>query len=190
MTTTQTRIGASQSANRSWVVTTLTSNRTSVPRHIPPDISRGCDRHHNERRWRNTAHAAAGAAPARSGLSENVAALLSYVLGWLTGLIFLLIDKRPYVCFHAAQSLVTFGALSIARIVLALIFGVGWWFGAHAGMRHFGLGLPLLSLLALLTFVLWILCMVKAYQGPGLRCRWPGILPRTSRNISPLALTA
>ncbi len=107
----------------------------------------------------------ATAVPTRSGLSENTAALLSYVLGWLTGLIFLLIDKRPYVRFHAAQSLVTFGALSIARIVLGLIFGVGWWFGAHAGMRHFGLGLPLLSLLALLTFVLWILCMVKAYQG-------------------------
>lgn len=107
----------------------------------------------------------ATAVPAQSGLSENVAALLSYVLGWLTGLIFLLIDKRPYVRFHAAQSLVTFGALSVARIVLGLIFGVGWWFGAHAGMRHFGLGLPLLSLLSLLTFVLWILCMVKAYQG-------------------------
>jgi uncharacterized membrane protein len=104
-------------------------------------------------------------APARSGLSENTAALLSYVLGWLTGLIFLLIDKRPYVRFHAAQSLVTFGALSIARIVLGLIFGVGWWFGGHAGVRHLGFGLPLLSLLGLLTFLVWIVCMVKAYQG-------------------------
>ena len=36
------------------------------------------------------------------------AALLSYVLGWITGLVFLLIDKRPYVRFHAAQSVVVF----------------------------------------------------------------------------------
>lgn len=105
------------------------------------------------------------AAPTPSGLSENTAALLSYVLGWLTGLIFLLIDKRPYVRFHAAQSLITFGVLHIARAALGMIFGFGWWFGGHAGLRHLGLGLPLLSLLGLLTFVLWILCMVKAYQG-------------------------
>jgi hypothetical protein len=38
----------------------------------------------------------------RSGMSENTAACLSYVLGWLTGIIFYLIDKRPYVRFHAA----------------------------------------------------------------------------------------
>jgi hypothetical protein len=44
----------------------------------------------------------------RSGLPENIAALLSYVLGWITGLVFLLIDKRPYVRFHAAQSIVVF----------------------------------------------------------------------------------
>jgi hypothetical protein len=46
--------------------------------------------------------------PAASGLAENVAGLLCYALGWLTGLIFLLIDKRPFVRFHAAQSIVDF----------------------------------------------------------------------------------
>lgn len=44
-----------------------------------------------------------------TGLDENVAGLLCYVLGWVTGLIFFLIDKRPYVRFHAAQSIVVFG---------------------------------------------------------------------------------
>jgi hypothetical protein len=43
-----------------------------------------------------------------SGLPENIAALLSYVLGWITVLVFLLIDKRHYVRFHAAQSIVVF----------------------------------------------------------------------------------
>ncbi len=110
--------------------------------------------------------AAPPVAEVRSSLSPNTAALLSYVLGWLTGLIFFLVDKRPYVRFHAAQSIVTFGGLHIVRAVLGIIFGVGWWFGG--GMHNpgsFFLALPILGLLGLLTFVLWIVLMVKAYQG-------------------------
>jgi uncharacterized membrane protein len=105
-----------------------------------------------------------------SGLSENTAAALSYVLGWITGIIFFVIDKRPYVRFHAAQSMVTFGGLHIIRIVLGMIFGIGFLFGSHHDMGYggwgsFGLGLGLLSILSLLTFVLWIVCMVKAASG-------------------------
>ena len=99
----------------------------------------------------------------QSGLSENVAALLSYVLGWLTGLIFLLIDKRPFVRFHAAQSLVTFGGLHIIRIVLGAVFGFGWW--AYGGWVNFGIGALLVAVVGLVSLVLWIVCMVKAYQG-------------------------
>src|ERR1039457_7086423 len=62
---------------------------------------------------------------AQSGMSENVAGLLCYVLGWLTGIIFYLIDKRPFVRFHAAQSIVVFGGLHILTIVVGLLFGVG-----------------------------------------------------------------
>ena len=62
----------------------------------------------------------------QSALSENLAALLSYVFGWITGLIFLLIDKRPYVRFHAAQSIVVFLGLHILRALLGVIFGIGW----------------------------------------------------------------
>src|SRR5271155_1838188 len=65
--------------------------------------------------------APAPAAPA-SGLQENVAGMLCYILGWLTGIIFLLIDKRPFVRFHAAQSIVVFGFLSLLRIVIAFGF--------------------------------------------------------------------
>jgi hypothetical protein len=36
------------------------------------------------------------------GIAENVAGLLCYLVGWVTGIIFLLIDKRPFVKFHAA----------------------------------------------------------------------------------------
>jgi uncharacterized membrane protein len=102
---------------------------------------------------------------AQSGMSENVAALLSYVLGWLTGLIFLLVDRRPFVRFHAAQSVVTFGGLHIIRIVLGITFGVGWFFGGPMHWGTLGLGAGVFALLGLLTFILWIVCMIKAYQG-------------------------
>ncbi len=107
--------------------------------------------------------------PATTGLSENAAACLSYVLGWITGVIFFIIDKRPYVRFHAAQSIVAFGGLHLIRIVLGVFFGVGWAFGGFGlGYGHwgtFGLGLMLLGLLGLISFVLWIICMIKAAQG-------------------------
>jgi len=95
-------------------------------------------------------------------MQENVAGLLCYVLGWLTGLIFFLIDKRPFVRFHAAQSMVTFGGLHVLRIILGVAFGVGFWYG---GFEGFGIGFLLISVIGLLSVVLWIVCMVKAYQG-------------------------
>jgi zinc ribbon protein len=72
---------------------------------------------------------AAPAAAAGSGLDENVAALLSYVLGWLTGLIFFLIDKRPFVRFHAMQSIILFGGVHLLFMVLmftGFMGGMSW----------------------------------------------------------------
>src|SRR6202790_5851280 len=69
----------------------------------------------------------------RSGLSENVAGLLCYALGWITGIIFFLIDKRPYVRFHAAQSIVVFGGLHVLNIVVGIIFGAGFMMMGRMG---------------------------------------------------------
>ena len=99
----------------------------------------------------------------QSGMDENVAGLLCYVLGWVTGIIFFLIDKRPYVRFHAAQSIVVFGGLHVLYIVVGIIFGAGFMMMGRLG--GFGLGFALYSLINLVAFVLWILLMVKAYQG-------------------------
>jgi|SRR5277367_324634 len=108
---------------------------------------------------------AAGVAPAagtQSGLSENVAGLLCYLLGWVTGLIFYFIDKRPFVRFHAAQSIVVFGGLMVIRIVLSMLFVAG-------GAAGFSAGFGLLWLVSILGLVLWILLMIKAYQGEKFR---------------------
>jgi uncharacterized membrane protein len=85
-----------------------------------------------------------------SGLSENVASGLSYVFGWLTGLIFYLIDKRPEVRFHAMQSIVF--------AVVAML--VGW-------IRIFTRGpiAGLLWLVSLVFFFTWIFLMIQAFQG-------------------------
>jgi uncharacterized membrane protein len=93
---------------------------------------------------------AAPVAPSSEGLAENVAGLLCYVLGWVSGLVFLLIDKRPWVKFHAAQSIAVFGGLTVIRI--GLLF-----------MSHF-LGWAIFGLIGLVSLVLWIFLMVKAYQ--------------------------
>jgi len=100
---------------------------------------------------------------ADSGMAENVAGLLCYVLGWVTGIIFLLIDKRPYVRFHAAQSIVVFGGLHVINVIFGIVFGAG--FMMMGGWSSFGLAAALYGLIRLVAFILWILLMVKAYQG-------------------------
>ena len=114
------------------------------------------------------APAGGASAAAGSGLEENVAALLSYVLGWLTGLIFFLIDKRPYVRFHAMQSIITFGGLHLIWIVLMFggFVGMGGFMGGMFGSFALGGIMWLIyGLFNLLILVVWVLCMVKAYQG-------------------------
>jgi len=96
---------------------------------------------------------------AGTGLPKNTAAALSYVLGWLTGIVFLLIEKDPFVRFHAAQSVVTFGILTI----LTLIPVIGW---------------VLSPLILIVGFVLWLVLIYKAYQGEEFKLPWMGNLAR------------
>ena len=110
---------------------------------------------------------AATAAPSQQ-MHENVAGLLCYVLAWVTGIIFYFIDKRPYVRFHASQSIVLFGGLQIIYFVLSGFLGFSFLAGGFAG---FGLAWLLYGVLDLVAFILWILLMIKAYQGE--RFRFP-----------------
>ncbi|HTL47110.1 MAG TPA: DUF4870 domain-containing protein [Verrucomicrobiae bacterium] len=86
-----------------------------------------------------------------TGLQANVAALACYALGWITGLIFYLLEKEnKFVRFHAFQSIVAFGALTALQIILAAVPVIGW---------------TLLPLIYLAQLALWIFMMIKAYQG-------------------------
>lgn len=104
------------------------------------------------------------AAPPTAGIEENVAGLLSYLVGWITGLIFLLIDKRPFVRFHAAQSI----ALNIAFIAIWIVF---WICSSVIAMITAAMHIPIGFLLFFLWpiiglgfLALWIFVMYKAYQ--------------------------
>ena len=97
-----------------------------------------------------------------TGLTANVAGLLCYVLGWVSGLVFLLMERESkFVCFHAIQSIYVFGVLNIAGIILGWIPFAGWF---------------LSSVIWILWFVLWIILMIKAYQGIMYKLPWSGDL--------------
>ena len=94
-----------------------------------------------------------------AGMEENVAGLLCYLVGWVTGLIFLLIDKRPFVKFHAAQSIafnICIFPFWIALWIIELIL-------AHIPIIGF-LGLIMFPVFGLVIFALWIFLMFKAYS--------------------------
>src|SRR3989338_3273616 len=95
-----------------------------------------------------------------TGIKPNVAALLAYLLGFVTGLIFLLIEKKnKFVRFHAMQSIIVFGSIFVAQWVISLIPY---------------LGILISGLLSLLGVVLWIVLMVKAYQGETFKLPFAG----------------
>ncbi len=93
-----------------------------------------------------------------SGLEENVAGLLCYILGWVTGLVFILIEQEnKFVRFHAMQSIIVFGAITIVGVILSWILFLG-------------------LIIWLLGLALWIVLMVKAYQGIKYKVPWAGNL--------------
>ena len=101
-----------------------------------------------------------------TGLQPNVAGLLCYVLGWISGIVFLVIEpKDKFVRFHAWQSIFVFGALSVASIVVG-IFAVIPFIGLLFGIINY--------LLGALAFILWIILMYKAYQGQTWKVPWAG----------------
>jgi uncharacterized membrane protein len=98
-----------------------------------------------------------------TGLKENVAGLLCYVLGWVSGIVFLILEPdNKFVKFHAFQSIVVFATITVAL----MIFGwMPWWIGTFFRSVIWGFG-----------FVLWIVLMVTAAQGKRYKLPWAGDL--------------
>ncbi|NDL68274.1 DUF4870 domain-containing protein [Anaerotalea alkaliphila] len=85
------------------------------------------------------------------GMDENVAAALSYVAGFITGIIFFVMEKdSKFVKFHAMQSIAISVAITVLGFILGIIPIIGW---------------ILAFFLPLVSFVLWIILLLKSYQG-------------------------
>ncbi len=85
-----------------------------------------------------------------TGLDENVAGFFCYLLGFITGIVFLVVEKESrFVKFHAMQSTITFLSLFVISLILGLI--------------------PIIALLVypiwILSLILWLLLMIKALRG-------------------------
>ncbi len=83
-------------------------------------------------------------------VEPKVAALLAYAAGFVSGIIFFVIEKENrFVRFHAMQSIILFGAMFVLQ--MSIVY------------------LPFIRLIAPLvtlgSLALWIVCMIKAYQG-------------------------
>ncbi len=112
-----------------------------------------------------------GAAPAPSGASEtsiglapNIAGLLCYIAGWITGIIFVVIEKKStFVKFHAWQSIMTFGILTVVQIIVSPVF-------SRIAVATFSPGLLVASgvlgtIIGILGFILWIILLIQAGSG-------------------------
>lgn len=116
------------------------------------------------------AAAPAGAAPgampppvaASSGMADNVASTLCYALGFITGILFLVLEpynKNKVVRFHAFQSIFLSVAVIAIRFAMAIVFGVMW------SLSGAFMGLALFALFGFACFILWLFILISTYQG-------------------------
>lgn len=103
-------------------------------------------------------------------LTPKVEALLCYVAGWISGVVFLVLEQKSRtIRFHALQSIIVFGILTAVITVFRAIPIVG---GGFAGA------------LGLLAFILWIILIVKAANGEYLKIPWAGDMAERLTNES------
>ena len=99
-----------------------------------------------------------------SGLTPNLAGALAYILGLITGVLFLVLEpykRDPFVRFHAMQSVLYSGAVivfSIAwRIMVSILSDINPWLALAT--------FPIRLLFSLAFFSLWLFVMYQAHSG-------------------------
>ena len=120
-----------------------------------------------------TKDAAKPEAESSTELSPNLAGFLCYVAMWITGIVFVLLEKKStFVKFHAWQSIMTFVVLTVVQIILLTIVAIvpdspALWIVADVFSTF--------SVIVWLIIVgLWIALMILAYQGKMWKVPWAG----------------
>ena len=113
-----------------------------------------------------------GGMPSAAGSNKKTYTILAYLLGWLTGIIFLFVGKDdPDVKWNAANSIVVFGGLSVVNLILSFI--------------------PVVNVLTVVVlivgFIFWVIFMIQALQGTGQRIPVPGVGQYINKYVDQLA---
>jgi uncharacterized membrane protein len=96
-----------------------------------------------------------------SGIDANLAAALAYAVGWVTGLAFYFFEQdNKFVRFHALQSIIVFGGLSVAWMLALSVPILGW--------------IVAFLVIPPVSAVLWLVLMYKAYRGERYKLPWVG----------------
>ncbi len=104
--------------------------------------------------------------------SRNIVAALSYLLGFITGIVILFVEKDDkFIRFHAMQSTILFGALFVVNLVIGVVSAPLGLLGLLGGLIE--------NVIFIIFVIIWILSMVKAFQGQVFK--WP-IAGRLSEN--------
>jgi uncharacterized membrane protein len=99
---------------------------------------------------------------AAGGMEDNMAGALCYLLGFITGVLFLVLEpynKRPFVRFHAFQAILFSAGWIVLSIAVSILLGL-----MSVVMHMWLVFVPLRMLIGLLGFLLWLFCMYKAYN--------------------------
>ncbi len=95
------------------------------------------------------------------GLNIRLERMLTYAFGWLSGIVLFFVERNRSVRWHAAQSMVTFGTLSIIMLVVSILKGLLGYIPLLSVLTNFGLGL-LLSILWWAVVILWVWLIAMA----------------------------
>ena len=104
----------------------------------------------------------ASSSASSTGLDERMAGVLCYSVWWVTGALFLLLERRdPTVRFHAAQSVVLFGAVSALLVSLGALSALALVLSSavYQAMRVLG------DLIWVGAAVVWLVLVLRAWRG-------------------------
>lgn len=98
-----------------------------------------------------------------TGLTSNVAGALAYILGLISGIVFLVLEPYKndrFVRFHAMQSIL----YSAACVVFAILWGILWAIVGSISGYLFMIAIPIRLLISLAMFLFWLFLIYQAYS--------------------------